>query len=72
MESASCAVSAMASCNASGMAWSAVPTTAHDGIVSHAGTPVGWVAVGQDRQPNGLMGWWARRQPASRIREGPR
>ena len=35
----SCAVLAMASCKASGMAWSAVPTTAHDGMVCHAGTP---------------------------------
>ena len=35
-----CAVWAMASCNASGMAWSAVPTTAHDGMVFHAGTPL--------------------------------
>jgi len=40
-----CAVLAMASCNASGMAWSAVPTTAHDGIVFHAGTPVCWVSA---------------------------
>src|SRR6266849_3378548 len=39
------AVLAMASCNARGMAWSAVPTTAHDGIVSHAGTPVCWVSA---------------------------
>ena len=31
----------MASCNAGGMAWSAVPITAHDGMVCHAGTPVG-------------------------------
>ena len=45
MESASCAVSAMASCNASGMAWSAVPTTAQDGMVFQAGTPVGWVSA---------------------------
>ena len=35
-----CAVSAMASCNASAMAWPAVPTTAHDGIVLQAGTPL--------------------------------
>jgi hypothetical protein len=28
---------AMAGCKASGMAWSAVPTTAHDGVVFHAG-----------------------------------
>src|SRR5258708_26404151 len=40
-----CAVLAMASCNASGMAWSAVPTTADDGIVFHAGTPVCWVSA---------------------------
>src|SRR5690349_1724437 len=33
----------MASCNASGMAWSAVPTTAQDGMVFQAGTPDGWV-----------------------------
>src|SRR5258708_40095073 len=40
-----CALWAMASCNASGMAWSAVPTTADDGIVFHAGTPVCWVSA---------------------------
>src|SRR5713101_8006900 len=40
-----CAVLAMASCNASGMAWSAVPATAHDGMVCHAGTPVCWVSA---------------------------
>lgn len=40
-----CAVLAMASCNASGMAWSAVPTTAQDGMVCHAGTPVCWVSA---------------------------
>src|ERR1700755_1170306 len=34
---------AMASCNAGGMAWSAVPTTAQDGMVFQAGTPDGWV-----------------------------
>src|SRR5580658_8650799 len=38
-----CAFSSMASCNASGMAWSTVPTTAQDGMVSQAGTPVGSV-----------------------------
>src|SRR6202050_1632816 len=38
-----CAFSAMASCNAGGMAWSAVPTTAQDGMVFQAGTPEGWV-----------------------------
>src|SRR5690242_8517509 len=38
-----CAFSAMASCSAGGMAWSAVPTTAQDGMVFQAGTPVGWV-----------------------------
>ena len=32
-----CAVLAVASCNARGMAWSAVPATAHDGMVCHAG-----------------------------------
>src|SRR6202012_5473993 len=36
-----CARLAMASCNAGGMAWSAVPTTAQDGMVFQAGTPVG-------------------------------
>ena len=40
-----CAVWAMASCKAGGMAWSAVPTTAHDGIVFHAGTPLFWVSA---------------------------
>src|ERR1700729_1248964 len=40
-----CAVLAMASCNASGMAWSTVPTTAQDGMVFHAGTPVCWVSA---------------------------
>src|SRR5882724_2598467 len=38
-----CAFSAMASCNAGGIAWSAVPTTAQDGMVFQAGTPDGWV-----------------------------
>src|SRR6202451_2831275 len=38
-----CARLAMASCNAGGMAWSAVPTTAQDGMVFQAGTPDGWV-----------------------------
>ena len=38
-----CALSAMASCSAGGMAWSAVPTTAHDGMVCQAGTPDGSV-----------------------------
>src|SRR5579862_9577034 len=38
-----CAFSAMASCNAGVMAWSAVPTTAQDGMVFQAGTPDGWV-----------------------------
>src|SRR6202050_5594181 len=38
-----CAFSAMASCNAGGMAWSAVPTTAQDGMVFQAGTPDFWV-----------------------------
>src|SRR5580658_877882 len=38
-----CAFSSMASCNASGMAWSTVPTTAQDGMVFQAGTPEGWV-----------------------------
>jgi hypothetical protein len=33
-----CAFSAMASCSAGGMAWSAVPTPAHDGMVCQAGT----------------------------------
>src|SRR5690349_10706790 len=37
------AFSAMASCSAGGMAWSAVPTTAQDGMVFQAGTPAGWV-----------------------------
>ena len=36
-----CAFSAMASCSVGGMAWSAAPTTAHDGIVYQAGTPDG-------------------------------
>src|SRR5690348_13897320 len=38
-----CARLAMASCNAGGMAWSAVPTTAQDGMVFQAGTPDFWV-----------------------------
>src|SRR5713226_5850158 len=37
------AFSAMASCRAGGMAWSAVPTTAQDGMVCQAGTPDGSV-----------------------------
>src|SRR5580698_9410642 len=37
------AFSAIASCSAGGMAWSAVPTTAQDGMVCHAGTPDGSV-----------------------------
>src|ERR1700723_3037020 len=35
-----CALFSMASCSPSGIAWSAVPTKAHDGIVFHAGTPL--------------------------------
>ncbi len=38
-----CAFSAMASCDVGRMAWSAVPTTAQDGMVFQAGTPDGWV-----------------------------
>jgi hypothetical protein len=46
-----CAFSAMASCSAGGMAWSAVPTTAQDGMVCQAGTPDGSVrAVRADNQ----------------------
>ena len=40
-----CARWAMNSCNAGGMAWSAVPTTAQDGIVFQAGTPLCWVSA---------------------------
>ena len=35
----------MASSSAGGMAWSAVPITAHDGIVFQAGTPDFWVSA---------------------------
>src|ERR1700688_2267814 len=38
-----CAFSAMASCSAGGMPWSAVTTTAHDGLVCQAGMPDGSV-----------------------------
>src|SRR6185437_2677502 len=38
-----CAFSAMASCSVGGMAWSAVPTTAQDGMVCQPGTPDGSV-----------------------------
>src|ERR1700727_2940150 len=38
-----CRLSAMASCSAGGVAWSAVPTTAQDGMACQAGTPDGSV-----------------------------
>src|SRR5436189_242213 len=40
-----CARRAMASSSAGGMAWSAVPITAQDGIVFQAGTPDFWVSA---------------------------
>ena len=44
-----CACSAMASSSAGGMAWSAVPITAQDGMVCQAGTPEGWVSASEVR-----------------------
>src|SRR5690242_16368798 len=57
-----CAFSAMASCNAGGMAWSAVPTTAQDGMVFQAGAPDGWV-----RAIVASGAWSAARTRASRA-----
>jgi hypothetical protein len=65
---------AMASSSAGGMAWSAVPMTAQDGIVFQAGTR-GWCAGSRgcrrNRRSGRAAGWAARRRctrPAGGVR----
>src|SRR5258706_15426186 len=57
-----CACRAMESSSAGGMAWSAVPITAQDGIVFQAGTPDFWVSA---MDVSGR--WVAASTPASRA-----